>query len=214
MLPIEPNLSPWVLLTPHNLHAELLRDQFGQVFKDDTGRLELHHLGHAANTYLIIQLEYASTVIEFPPPSLKKPILGLKRSIIWIAPEQGECYGMSMKGLNQNGRWLAGMAVFATLALGGCASQTDSPYGYGSFHETPLGGLVSGRSGVQDYLRGVEESNLQTRASQTRDVNQDSARAWNTETGRFEFVPPDTAQRWNEEQQRWEFTPLRQAGKQ
>ncbi len=87
----------------------------------------------------------------------------------------------------------------------GCTTQEAGQ----NFRETPIGGLIAGQTYPDEYLRKVEQANLQAREAENLERNSPTERAYNTVTGRYEYVPKDTEQRWNEQQQRWEFTPAR-----
>jgi hypothetical protein len=95
--------------------------------------------------------------------------------------------------------WLG--ALPALLALGGCATG-DGQSG------SPTGALLRGRIAPDQYLREVERANIETREQEQREFNRENTRAYNTRTGRYEYVPADTQQYWNEHAKRWEFTPV------
>ena len=100
---------------------------------------------------------------------------------------------------------MAGVGSISLFLLAGCAGP-DSPYGMAS-SPGGLGAVLRGEAGAEDYLRSVEQRNLETRESAELARNAPTERAFNTRTGRVEFVPADTEQRWNPERRRWEFTP-------
>ena len=60
---------------------------------------------------------------------------------------------------------------------------------------------------LESLIERARRSNEEARARQMREQNAESVRAFNRETGTYEFVPLDSLQHWNEEEQRWEFTP-------
>lgn len=98
------------------------------------------------------------------------------------------------------GGWLI-VLVFA-----GCSTR-EQPVREG-LRESSVGGVVTGRIEPADYFKDVERRNIEAREDERRRLAQENPdRAFNTETGRYEFVEEDTERRWNEEEQRWEFTP-------
>ncbi len=67
---------------------------------------------------------------------------------------------------------------------------------------------VSGEAATLDELvRNVEAKNIDDQKEAERRLRLDTVRAYNKETGRYEFVPKDSIQHWNEEHERWEFVP-------
>lgn len=96
--------------------------------------------------------------------------------------------------------------VLALLALGGCSSG-NGPISEG-LRNSPSGSLISGEIGPGEYLDRVEEANAQDREAARLEFNRDDTRAYNTFTGKVEYVPKDTQQYWNDKKQRWEFTPI------
>lgn len=96
--------------------------------------------------------------------------------------------------------WLCGAAI-----LTGCSSTDFS----GSVKDSPIASLVVGDTYPDEYLQKVEAANRSAREQEQLETNAPTERAYNTVSGRYEFVPPDTEQRWNEKDQRWEFTPTR-----
>ncbi len=96
--------------------------------------------------------------------------------------------------------WWVGVALLA-----GCSS-TDF---LGSVKDSPIASLVVGDTYPDEYLQKVEAANRSARRQEQLETNTPTERAYNTVSGRYEFVPADTEQRWNEKEQRWEFTPTR-----
>lgn len=89
------------------------------------------------------------------------------------------------------------LLITASLAFSGCASQ-----------DSPTSALVSGEITADEYLEAVRKANQEDRTADQLALDQEPVRAFNTKTGRVEFVPENTSQKWNEEKQRWEFTPI------
>lgn len=79
----------------------------------------------------------------------------------------------------------------------GCASSNS-----------PTAALIRGDIAADQYFDAVSEANRQSNADAAFETNRDPTRAFNTKTGKFEYVREDTDQSWNEETQRWEFTPV------
>ncbi|MDX2109406.1 MAG: hypothetical protein SFY80_04105 [Verrucomicrobiota bacterium] len=94
----------------------------------------------------------------------------------------------------------------ASLILSGCSSTSDSSTGY---QGSPIVGLVAGQTYPDEYLQKVEKNNREANAAEKLEHNKPTERAYNTVSGKYEFVPSDTEQRWNAKEQRWEFTPAR-----
>ena len=61
--------------------------------------------------------------------------------------------------------------------------------------------------GIEGYIAKISESNLQARQEKIREMNQDTVKAYNLDSGNYEYVETDSLQRWNEEKKRWEFRP-------
>ena len=97
----------------------------------------------------------------------------------------------------RRGLWSVPLACLV-LFLGGCATGGDSP----------TTALVRGEITADEYLDAIEEANEEERANAQFEFNKEPTRAYNTKTGRFEYVPEGTSQSWNEDTQRWEFTPV------
>lgn len=114
--------------------------------------------------------------------------------------------------------------IFSLLALGiipaqfflsGCQTTGDSvarPVVTG-VQESPIGSVVQGQAGgVEGYLEKVRQSNEAARQEETREINKETVRAYNLDTGKYEYVPLDSLQKWNEEEKRWEFRERPQPG--
>ena len=100
------------------------------------------------------------------------------------------------------------IAFFAAILLGACAGTRETISE--GFRESPIGSVATGETrSVKSYLKKVEQENIKAREAEQFEFNKQETRAYNTETGRYEYVPEDSQQRWNEEKQRWEFTPAR-----
>ncbi len=99
-------------------------------------------------------------------------------------------------------QWLpnaAGLLLLLGAAfLAGCATGSESP----------TTALVRGELSADEYLEAIKDANEEERANAQFQFNKEPTRAYNTNTGRFEYVPEGTTQSWNEETQRWEFTPV------
>lgn len=93
------------------------------------------------------------------------------------------------------------------LWLSGCGSFSDIET------RSPTLALLRGDISPSEYDDAVTAANERAAADEEFERNKVPTRAYNTETGKFEFVPEDTEQRWNPETQRWEFTPLERAEK-
>ncbi len=92
----------------------------------------------------------------------------------------------------------------------GCQTPDSSPLQpvAEGVQESPVGSVVSGEiTGFEDYIAKVKESNLQARQEKIREMNQDSVKAFNLDTGNYEYIEADSLQHWNEEKKRWEFRP-------
>ena len=83
----------------------------------------------------------------------------------------------------------------SVLVLTGCASKSSDSEG--TRRASPTAALLRGELTTEQYLEAVKDAN-----------EEEPTRAYNTRTGRFEYVPEGTIQKWNEETQRWEFTPI------
>lgn len=96
--------------------------------------------------------------------------------------------------------WRTACGLALGLGLAGCAGGPEPA------HPTPLGSLLSGTIAPEEYLQEVEQANRAAQEQERLDFNRETERAYNTRTGRYEYVPRDTTQRWNPETGRWEFT--------
>ena len=103
-------------------------------------------------------------------------------------------------------KWLI-VQVMVALLLAGCSSSVPG----GKAEEkaqTPTGALIRGQLSPDEYFGAVKKANEKERANEQFLMNREPTRAYNTKTGRFEYVPEGNSQSWNEETQRWEFTPI------
>jgi len=73
---------------------------------------------------------------------------------------------------------------------------------------SPTEALVRGELAADEYLDAIKEANEQDRKNEQFELNKEPTRAYNTKTGKIEYIPSRTTQTWNEETQRWEFTPV------
>ncbi len=92
-----------------------------------------------------------------------------------------------------------------------CAGALLLSTGCGTFGEyeadSPTVRLLRGEITANQFRDDVAHTNERQRADEAFEQNRVPTRAFNTKTGRFEFVPQDTVQSWNPDTQRWEFTP-------
>lgn len=109
-----------------------------------------------------------------------------------------------MRFLNQMKTIL--LLVATALVLAGCANK--APDSEAPQRMSPTGALVRGELTPEQYLEALKNANEETRKNEQFEVNKEPTRAYNTKTGRIEYVPEGSIQRWNEETQRWEFTPV------
>ena len=116
------------------------------------------------------------------------------------------CAGEIMYSTIRNMKWI--FRLLPVVLLAGCASP-EAPEGE-SRASSPTGALVRGEIKADEYLEKITEANVEARESEQFEFNREPTRAYNTKTGRFEYVPEGAAQKWNEENQRWEFTPITQ----
>ena len=100
------------------------------------------------------------------------------------------------------------MLLLAGLILTACASSVDTDSGSTSGQSSPTGALVRGDLKPEDYFKAITKANEKDRAEEQFLMNREPTRAYNTKTGRIEYVPEGTTQKWNEGAQRWEFTPI------
>lgn len=103
-------------------------------------------------------------------------------------------------------KWIIKLLPF--LLLAGCAGP-ETPEG-GTRAQTPTGALVRGEIQADEYLDKIKEANIEARETEQFEFNREPTRAYNTKTGKFEYVPDGATQKWNEQTQRWEFTPITQ----
>ncbi len=98
------------------------------------------------------------------------------------------------------------LAVWLCLVMAGCAGPEPGEAA-ARRGGSPTGALLRGEIAPGEYLQALREANLQALADEQFEVNKEPTRAYNTRTGRVEYVPAGTVQKWNPETQRWEFTP-------
>jgi len=91
------------------------------------------------------------------------------------------------------------------LVMAGCATGSDSEE---TSRASPTAALIRGELTTEEYLEAVKQANEEDRRTEQFEANKEPTRAYNTKTGRFEYVPEGTIQKWNEQTQRWEFTPI------
>lgn len=102
------------------------------------------------------------------------------------------------------------------LLLCGCGLLVGSGCaGLGEYEtDSPTLRLIRGEIHPDQFGDAVSETNERQRAQEAFEHNRVPTRAYNTRTGRFEFVPQDTVQSWNPQTERWEFTPPKDAHEQ
>ncbi len=98
--------------------------------------------------------------------------------------------------------------IIIPLLLTACASSVDPQTGERRASTTPTGGLLRGELSPDEYFDAITEANERDRQTEQLLLNKEPTRAYNTKTGRIEYVPEGTVQKWNEAYQRWEFTPI------
>lgn len=100
------------------------------------------------------------------------------------------------------------MLLPVILLLAGCASSVDTAEGERPQRSSPTGALVRGELKPDEYFGAITKANERDRKEEQFLMNREPTRAYNTKTGKVEYVPEGTTQKWNEEAQRWEFTPI------
>ena len=101
------------------------------------------------------------------------------------------------------------MAIgLVSLLLAGCAAPPSPEGDTTRRSSSPTGALVRGEISADQYLDAVTQANTEARETEQFEFNKEPTRAYNTKTGRIEYVPEGSIQKWNEEDQRWEFTPV------
>jgi hypothetical protein len=98
------------------------------------------------------------------------------------------------------------LLLAAIPVLAGCAA--NAPEKEAPQRMSPTGALMRGELTTEEYLEAIKNANEEDRRNEQFEVNKEPTRAYNTKTGRIEYVPEGTIQRWNDQAQRWEFTPI------
>ena len=98
-------------------------------------------------------------------------------------------------------QWQVPLLLGLGLMLGGCASDRVA-------EASPTVRLLRGELSPDQYAGAITAANEQSNAQAQFEVNKPPTRAYNTVTGKYEYVPEDTQQRWSDANQRWEFTPV------
>lgn len=98
--------------------------------------------------------------------------------------------------------------ISVSLLLTACASSVDPESGERRQSTSPTGGFLRGELSADEYFGAITEANERDRREQQFLMDKEPTRAYNTKTGRIEYVPEGTVQKWNETNQRWEFTPI------
>jgi len=106
-----------------------------------------------------------------------------------------------MQKLNTSS-WLSIGFALSVVFLTGCSHYQDVS------DSSPTTALLSGKITSKEYFKSVEQANLAQQEQEQFEFNREPTRAYNTKTGKFEFVPKDSQQKWNENTKRWEFTPV------
>ncbi len=96
---------------------------------------------------------------------------------------------------------LSGLLGCSLFWFSGCAGFEEIE------NESPTVRMLRGDLDPGEYREAVKQTNERQRAQDALERNRESTRAFNTKSGKFEFVPQDTKQEWNPETERWEFTP-------
>lgn len=102
-------------------------------------------------------------------------------------------------------KWILPVIAMTALLAGCATSQPED-----AFIETksPTGKLVRGELTPEQYLAAITAANKEARSNEQFELNKEPTRAFNTKTGRIEYVSEGSVQKWNEQAQRWEFTPI------
>lgn len=123
-------------------------------------------------------------------------------NIKWIA-----IVGLDSSSIVGLMKWII-VHLLAVLLLAGCASGIPGEEQSQSNASTPTGALIRGELKADEYFGAITKANEQERENEQLLMNLEPTRAFNTKSGKFEYVPEGTTQKWNEETQRWEFTPI------
>ena len=98
--------------------------------------------------------------------------------------------------------------ISVSLLLTACASSVDQEAGERKRSSSPTGGLFRGELSADEYFDALTQANERDRKEQQFLMDREPTRAFNTKTGKIEYVPEGTVQKWSEANQRWEFTPI------
>lgn len=106
---------------------------------------------------------------------------------------------------------LAGLSVLSLFLFSGCSSDTVKD----GIHNSPTARFLRGETDNGGYYNEMKAQNEAYNDQQTFDMNREEYRAYNLDTGKFEYIDPEYEFRtWNEAEQRWEFKPMRKEAQQ
>lgn len=106
---------------------------------------------------------------------------------------------------------LAGLSVLSLFLFSGCSSDTVRD----GIHNSPTARFLRGETDNGGYYNEMKAQNEAYNDQQTFDMNREEYRAYNLDTGKFEYIDPEYEFRtWNEAEQRWEFKPMRKEAQQ
>ena len=72
--------------------------------------------------------------------------------------------------------------------------------------DSSIGSVVTGEtSDVEGFFGRMRQANVEAREQEERERNQETVRALNLKTGRYEFVPLDSLQHWNDDGEALEY---------
>jgi hypothetical protein len=95
----------------------------------------------------------------------------------------------------------------AAILLTGCQSGTIRD----GIHNSPTAKFLRGETDREEYYNNLKEQNQAHLDQQIIEENAAEFRAFNLETGKFEYVEKDFPfKTWNDEKKRWEFYPIRE----
>ena len=98
--------------------------------------------------------------------------------------------------------------IFVSLLLLGAAFTVGCETGQQGITKSPARAATSSApNDLEGFIQKVKRTNEEARDREMREQNVEAVRAFNRETGKYEYVPLDSLQYWNEKEKRWEFTP-------
>jgi len=108
-----------------------------------------------------------------------------------------------MKLIKPTATLLTTVAIFLT----GCQSGTIRD----GIHNSPTAKFLRGETDSEGYYNELKEQNQAHTDQLIAEENSDEFRAFNLETGKFEYVDKGFPfKTWNSEKNRWEFYPIRE----